>query len=145
MTGLLKTFRLIRLIRIFPKLQKFSEYGLAMLLLLAVFALVGHWLACVFYAIAYIERPTLPEPKYSWLDHLAEKYNMPFLENNSDSGPDLRSKYITALFFTLTSLTSVGFGNVSPNTNYEKMFSICSMLLGCKFENFVKNFQKRNY
>lgn len=129
----MKITRLIRLIRIFPKLQKFSDYGIAMLLLLmAAFALVGHWLACVFYAIAYIERPTLPEPKYSWLDHLAEKYNMPYHENNSESGPDLKSKYITALFFTLTSLTSVGFGNVSPTTNWEKIFSIASMLLGCK-------------
>jgi hypothetical protein len=27
-------------------------------------------------------------------------------------GPDLRSKYITALYFTFSSLTSVGFGNV---------------------------------
>jgi potassium voltage-gated channel Eag-related subfamily H member 2 len=78
-----------------------------LLLLISAFGLVGHWLACVFYAIAYLERPTLPEPKYSWLDHLAEKYNMPYIENNSESGPDLKSKYITALFFTLTSLTSV--------------------------------------
>jgi potassium voltage-gated channel Eag-related subfamily H member 2 len=123
--------RLLRLIRILPQLQKVSEYGIAMLLLLvSVFGLVGHWLACVFYAIAYLERTTLPDPKYSWLDHLAEKYNMPYRENNSDSGPDLKSKYITALFFTLTSLTSVGFGNVSPTTNWEKIFSIMSMMLG---------------
>jgi len=27
-------------------------------------------------------------------------------------GPNLRSKYITALYFTFSSLTSVGFGNV---------------------------------
>lgn len=126
--------RLLRLIRIAPKLQKFSEYGVAMLLLLiSAFALVGHWLACVFYAIAYLERPTLPEPKYSWLDHLAEKYNMPFYEHDSLSGPDLASKYITAFFFTMTSLTSVGFGNVSPTTNWEKIFSIAAMLLGCKY------------
>lgn len=131
--------RLLRLIRILPQLQKVSEYGIAMLLLLvSVFGLVGHWLACVFYAIAYLERPTLPDPKYSWLDHLAEKYNMPYRENNSDSGPDLKSKYITALFFTLTSLTSVGFGNVSPTTNWEKIFSIMSMLLGCN--QFLKLF-----
>jgi hypothetical protein len=51
----------------------------------------------------------------------AEKYNMPYKENNSESGPDLKSKYITALFFTLTSLTSVGFGNVSPTTNCTKL------------------------
>lgn len=45
----------------------------------------------------------------------------------------LQSRYITALYFTFTSLTSVGFGNVAPNTDTEKIFTICVMLVGCKF------------
>lgn len=49
------------------------------------------------------------------------------------SGPDKNAKYITALYFTFSSLTSVGFGNIAPNTNAEKVFSICSMLIGCKY------------
>lgn len=44
-----------------------------------------------------------------------------------------QSRYITALYFTFTSLTSVGFGNVSPNTDMEKIFTIIVMLVGCKF------------
>lgn len=129
---MLKIIRLLRLTRIYKKLEQYSEYGSAVLLsLMAVFVIAGHWLACVFYAIAYIERPSLPDPKYTWLDHLAEKYNMPFRDDDLNSGPGLNSKYITALFFTLTSLTSVGFGNVAPTTNGEKCFSIIAMLLGC--------------
>ena len=38
--------------------------------------------------------------------------------------------YVTALYFTCSSLTSVGFGNVSANTMVEKIFSICTMLIG---------------
>lgn len=38
--------------------------------------------------------------------------------------------YVTALYFTFTSLTSVGFGNVSANTAAEKVFSIIMMLIG---------------
>lgn len=75
---------------------------------------------------------TLQDPKYTWLDHLAEKYNTVYDQDVVDSGPDMSSKYLTALFFTLTSLTSVGFGNVAPTTNGEKCFSIIAMLLGCK-------------
>ena len=45
-------------------------------------------------------------------------------------GPSLRSVYITSLYFALSSLTSVGFGNVSANTDTEKIFSICTMLIG---------------
>lgn len=40
------------------------------------------------------------------------------------------SAYITALYFTTSSLTSVGFGNVSATTNVEKVFSIIIMLIG---------------
>ena len=40
--------------------------------------------------------------------------------------------YATALYFTLSCMTSVGFGNVSAFTEYEKIFSICMMILGCE-------------
>lgn len=45
-----------------------------------------------------------------------------------------QSRYVTALYFTFTSLTSVGFGNVAPNTDAEKIFTICVMLVGCEFD-----------
>jgi hypothetical protein len=41
---------------------------------------------------------------------LAEKYNTVYDQDMVDSGVDMTTKYLTALFFTLTSLTSVGFG-----------------------------------
>ena len=132
-TGVLKTARLLRLLRVARRIDQYSEYGAAVLLLLmATFTLIAHWLACIFYAIAYVERPSLKEP-ISWLDQLAETTNRPYLDNVSTSGPDIRSKYITALYFTFTSLTSIGFGNVSPNTDAEKIFSIFAMLLGCEY------------
>lgn len=40
--------------------------------------------------------------------------------------------YVTALYFTFTSLTSVGFGNVAANTIPEKVFCIVMMLIGGK-------------
>uniref|UniRef100_A0A1I8HM99 Cyclic nucleotide-binding domain-containing protein n=1 Tax=Macrostomum lignano TaxID=282301 RepID=A0A1I8HM99_9PLAT len=128
--GLLKTARLLRLVRVARKLDRYSEYGAAVLLLLmATFALIAHWLACIWYAIGNIERPNLPQP-IGWLDQLADQTQQQYKTNESGSGPSLKSKYITALYFTFSSLTSVGFGNVSPNTNMEKVFSICVMLIG---------------
>jgi len=44
----------------------------------------------------------------------------------------IRRRYITSLYFTFTILTSVGFGNVAPVTDLEKVFSIFAMILGCK-------------
>ncbi len=138
-TGVLKTARLLRLLRVARRIDQYSEYGAAVLLLLmASFTLIAHWLACIFYAIAYVERPRLADP-ISWLDTLSITMKMPYYANDSTSGPDIRSKYITALYFTFTSLTSIGFGNVAPNTNAEKIFSIFAMLLGCKYSILIRS------
>lgn len=129
--GLLKTARLLRLVRVARKLDHYSEYGTAVLcLLMCSFALLAHWLACIWYFIGSIEHDNLNT--IGWLDSLGKQIHQPFNKTDPTSGPDLKSKYVTALYFTLSSLTSVGFGNVSPNTNTEKIFSICVMLIGCK-------------
>ena len=36
------------------------------------------------------------------------------------------------MYFTFTTLTSVGFGNVAPNTPNEKIYAIVVMMIGCK-------------
>lgn len=64
-----------------------------------------------------------------WLYELSDVMQKPFFANGT-GGPDVTSSYITSLYFTLSSLTSVGFGNVSANTNSEKIFSICVMMIG---------------
>ena len=71
------------------------------------------------------------ENPIGWLDELAVQTHQEYI-NHTEAGPSIKSKYITALYFTFSSLTSVGFGNVSPNTNSEKVFSICVMLIGCE-------------
>ena len=65
-----------------------------------------------------------------WLFELGERIDQPV---NKTYPPDILTSYITALYFTCSSLTSVGFGNVSANTNAEKVFSVCAMLIGGKY------------
>ncbi|XP_015836379.1 potassium voltage-gated channel subfamily H member 6 isoform X2 [Tribolium castaneum] len=124
--GLLKTARLLRLVRVARKIDRYSEYGAAVLLLLmATFALIAHWLACIWYAIGNAENHS----KIGWLEILANDTHQ-FYGPNNTGGPSIKSRYVTALYFTFTSLTSVGFGNVAPNTDAEKIFTICVMLAG---------------
>ncbi|MCI4383919.1 hypothetical protein PGIGA_G00032360 [Pangasianodon gigas] len=126
--GLLKTARLLRLVRVARKLDRYSEYGAAVLfLLMCTFVLIAHWLACIWYAIGHVERPYM---KTGWLDNLADQLGKYYNDSDANSGPSIKDMYVTALYFTFSSLTSVGFGNVSPNTNSEKIFSICVMLIG---------------
>nr|XP_033793705.1 potassium voltage-gated channel subfamily H member 3 [Geotrypetes seraphini] len=154
---LLKTVRLLRLLRLLPKLDRYSQYSAVVLtLLMIVFALLAHWVACIWYFIGQreIESNQSELPEIGWLQELARRLETPYyiVKKNDSSdlaesgncsatginssgyellgGPSLRSSYITSLYFALSSLTSVGFGNVSANTDTEKIFSICTMLIG---------------
>lgn len=127
--GLLKTARLLRLVRVARKLDRYSEYGAAVLfLLMCTFALIAHWLACIWYAIGNMEQPHV-DSRIGWLHNLGDQIGKPY-NSSGLGGPSIKDKYVTALYFTFSSLTSVGFGNVSANTDTEKIFSICTMLIG---------------
>ncbi|KAM4602154.1 voltage-gated delayed rectifier potassium channel KCNH8-like [Polymixia lowei] len=190
---LLKTVRLLRLLRLLQKLDRYSQYSAVVLtLLMSTFALLAHWMACVWYFIgrSEIESNSPRSWDVGWLHELAKRLGTPYflapltsLLGVSDSpqgtmaggpanynqwnvsgsdplsgtgllgsghlngsragarppdvsgtalggGPSVRSSYVTSLYFALSSLTSVGFGNVSANTDSEKIFSICTMLIG---------------
>uniref|UniRef100_A0A8B9TU13 Potassium voltage-gated channel subfamily H member 4 n=1 Tax=Anas platyrhynchos TaxID=8839 RepID=A0A8B9TU13_ANAPL len=121
---LLKTVRLLRLLRLLQKLERYSQYSAMVLTLLtSMFALLAHWMACVWYENREIREGT------GWLHELGKRLEAPYI-NSSVGGPSIRSAYIASLYFTLSSLTSVGFGNVCANTDAEKIFSICTMLIG---------------
>ena len=62
-----------------------------------------------------------------WLYQLFDRLETPIVNR---SIPSNYTAYVSSLYFTCTSLTSVGFGNVSANTNAEKIFSIVAMLIG---------------
>ncbi|XP_066441917.1 potassium voltage-gated channel subfamily H member 4 [Eleutherodactylus coqui] len=129
---LLKTIRLLRLLRLLQKLDRYSQYSAMVLtLLMSMFALLAHWMACVWYVIGRKEMESNDPVTWDigWLHELGKRLEMPYI-NNSIGGPSIRSAYIASLYFTLSSLTSVGFGNVCANTDAEKIFSICTMLIG---------------
>uniref|UniRef100_A0A665U4G8 Potassium voltage-gated channel subfamily H member 1-like n=1 Tax=Echeneis naucrates TaxID=173247 RepID=A0A665U4G8_ECHNA len=135
----LKVVRLLRLGRVARKLDHYIEYGAAVLVLLVcVFGLAAHWLACIWYSIGdyeVIDEDTNTVRMDSWLFLLGETVGTPYRFNASGSGrweggPSKDSVYITSLYFTMTSLTSIGFGNIAPNTDGEKIFAVAMMMIG---------------
>ncbi|XP_054454743.1 potassium voltage-gated channel subfamily H member 4-like [Anoplopoma fimbria] len=127
---LLKTVRLLRLLRLLQKLDRYSQYSAMVLtLLMSVFALLAHWMACIWYMIGRKEIEANETWDIGWLHELGKRLETPYI-NSTVGGPSVRSSYVAALYFTLSSLTSVGFGNVCANTDAEKIFSICTMLIG---------------
>uniref|UniRef100_A0A8D1NHL5 PAC domain-containing protein n=1 Tax=Sus scrofa TaxID=9823 RepID=A0A8D1NHL5_PIG len=139
----LKVVRLLRLGRVARKLDHYIEYGAAVLVLLVcVFGLAAHWMACIWYSIGDYEifdEDTKTIRNNSWLYQLAMDIGTPYQFNGSGSGkweggPSKNSVYISSLYFTMTSLTSVGFGNIAPSTDIEKIFAVAIMMIGCKYD-----------
>uniref|UniRef100_T1JZC8 Cyclic nucleotide-binding domain-containing protein n=2 Tax=Tetranychus urticae TaxID=32264 RepID=T1JZC8_TETUR len=136
----LKVVRLLRLGRVVRKLDRYLEYGAAMLILLLCFyMLVAHWLACIWYSIGRSDAEN--GFVYGWLWKLGNITKQPFNFTVTDAtsitmrpeltgGPQRGTMYVTALYFTMTCMTSVGFGNVAPETDNEKVFTICMMIIG---------------
>ncbi|XP_014890573.1 potassium voltage-gated channel subfamily H member 5-like [Poecilia latipinna] len=135
----LKVIRLLRLGRVARKLDHYLEYGAAVLVLLVcVFGLVAHWLACIWYSIGdyeVIDETTNSIKTDSWLYQLAMSIGKPYRYNASgtgrwEGGPGKDTLYVSSLYFTMTSLTTIGFGNIAPTTDGEKIFSVAMMMVG---------------
>jgi len=134
----LKVVRLLRLARVARKLDLYIEYGAAVLaLLLIMFVLIAHWFACIWFTIGDVEAQN--GVFYGWLQTLGRDIGHRYAMRNEsgetvwDGGPSSTMAYVTALYFTLSCMTSVGFGNVSAFTESEKIFSVFMMILGCEF------------
>ena len=122
---------MLRVGRVALKLDRYSEYGTVLVIFfMGGFALFGHWLACAWYAIGVVDE--VNENSVGWLTKLGEDINMPYNKTGNNTGPASKDAYLTALYFILTCLTSVGFGNVYATTCSEKLFTIVTMLIGGK-------------
>lgn len=72
---------------------------------------------------------------HSWFYLLANRTGEDFyygLNGTLQGGPSDASIYVTALYYMVTSLTTVGFGNIAANTVREKAFTVCVMIIGGK-------------
>ena len=43
-------------------------------------------------------------------------------------------RYVAALYFVVSSMTSVGFGNIAATTKLEQVFAVVVMLMGGMYE-----------
>lgn len=129
---LLKLMRVFRLGRLVGKAQERYQIKHATVMI-AKFAFIilfaAHWLGCIYFFIARIQPnawiATNPgEGEKTWLT-----------EYLSDVGPPVgeRSKleqYITCLYWALTTMTTIGYGDIIPKTAIERVLTIICMIVG---------------
>jgi hypothetical protein len=75
----LKVVRLLRLGRVARKLDRYIEYGAAVLILLILlFGLIAHWFACIWYTIGDSE--AIANTTYGWLHRLGRDIGKPYTQ-----------------------------------------------------------------
>jgi hypothetical protein len=124
MTRFLRVLRLLRLAKLKKILMKIEDYiasnTLATLFvfarLLSVVFFIAHWTACWWYFISTQDMMIYP---LTWITKAK-------IENESNS-----VKYITALYWAFTTMTTVGYGDITPITNNEKIYAMFSMIVAC--------------
>lgn len=108
-----KLFIVIARTEDFLNLTKMMQTGLRLLKLLGTIVILAHWLACFFHLIAW---QTLHSHE-TWLH---------------DRGLDRASiieRYVAALYWSIATTVTVGYGDVVPISVYERAYTILAMLV----------------
>ncbi|OWZ19762.1 Voltage-gated Ion Channel [Phytophthora megakarya] len=117
---MLRLFRLVRLVRMLTITRILNRLDYALLLRSTVSSIckfcmlvcyTSHWLCCFFFLISY-------DADDGWVATMELQYK------------SLYEKYVTAFYWAIMTMTTVGYGDVHPTTTHERIFAIVAMILG---------------
>jgi len=118
-----RILRLLRLMKLKSLLVKIEDYiasdsiadAFQFTRLFLIICMIAHWIACWFVYITREEQLINPETWLSGLSHPASNAEV----------------YVTALYFTFTMMTTVGYGDVIPTTTGTRLYVTCMMIVSC--------------
>jgi len=84
--------------------------------LVVLLLFLAHWMACFFFLVGSSQ---LTEYEHSWIKIMD-------IEDSSHT-----RQYVTSLYWAFTTMTTVGYGDVSPISPAERIYTMGSMLVGC--------------
>jgi voltage-gated potassium channel len=119
--------RLLRLVRIVVLGQRLERYSRATRqrvrigLLVSFMGLLAHCVACGWFASARLDG----FPGESWVS-LADLTNA-----------DTATQYIRSLYWAVVTMTTIGYGDITPGRNVEYLFSIAVMATGASMYAFI--------
>lgn len=114
---LVKLLRVLRVTRIIARWQARSGVKFATLALgkyAVMVAILAHWAACLFAITA-----RMTEGEVTWLDQYL------------GASPSTFSQYISAFYWSTMTVTTIGYGDVTPQTDQERIMACICMFTGC--------------
>lgn len=131
----LEFFFLIRIIYLDKMVRKICDFyqsteflnNFISLLKLCIWSLyVAHLCACIFHYVSLIDASEYQE---TWISH--------FQKSTEDDS--IYSEYVTSLYWSVTTMVTVGYGDVVPVTPNERIVAITSMLGACCVFAYIMN------
>lgn len=128
MVKLLKLIKLMRVFRLGRMLGKFQEryqikHGTIMIAKFgALILFAAHWLGCIYFFLTRIQ-PDDSTGK-TWLTEYLSDVGRPIGDRSN------LDKYVASLYWALTTMSTIGYGDIIPKTNLERILTMFCMLFG---------------
>ncbi len=116
----LRLLRLLRLVRLFVIFKRFEEMGrinagyLRILKFIVVVAMLIHWVSCAWFIASFIAQ----FPSDCWVVRAGIINEIPSI------------KYLRSIYWTITTMTTVGYGDLTPHTALGQVVASMVMIMG---------------
>jgi len=125
---LAKLLRILRVGRVFRRWESsmaIDYMKVELFKFIGIVLAIAHWLACAWHMVIVLEDNTSPPPgspdgPLNWVDNYA------FLTNESTNF----SRYLASLYWSVATLSTLGYGDVVPSTDGERFFVVICTIIG---------------
>jgi len=132
---LLKLLRLLKIGRLFGKPEddvKVNPALISLAKMLVQLLFISHMIACVWHWIF-----TFNENQLNWVTY-AGLFELTSAPNSTDyEYVNWSKRYANSLYWAFTTMTTVGYGDINPANNSERIFAVVTMLIGASVFGYI--------